>query len=220
MHRSGTSCLAGCLQERGLFLGDVVTSAPHNKKGNRENKRIYQLHEKVLTSNGASWNKPKVVDRWLPEQVEELEAIIQSYSNHGQWGLKDPRILFTLQAWLDLLPDSKFTFVASIRHPGKVAASLSRRDKFTQTEGFRMWELYNKQLLKLMDVFPVQLINFDQAEASYSKKIGIIAAGMLAPGALSEKEAFYEPQLINHVEEKEIPKHIETLYESLLERSL
>ena len=40
MHRSGTSCLAGCLEELGLHLGTVITSAPHNKKGNRENPEL------------------------------------------------------------------------------------------------------------------------------------------------------------------------------------
>jgi len=38
MHRSGTSCLAGCLEEAGLYLGDVNLKAGFNKKGNRENR--------------------------------------------------------------------------------------------------------------------------------------------------------------------------------------
>lgn len=38
MHRSGTSCLAGSLQEAGLYLGEVNTAAPHNAKGNRESR--------------------------------------------------------------------------------------------------------------------------------------------------------------------------------------
>jgi len=37
MHRSGTSCLAGSLQELGLYLGEVYDQNPHNPRGNREN---------------------------------------------------------------------------------------------------------------------------------------------------------------------------------------
>ena len=58
MHRSGTSVLAGSLQEAGLVLGDVVTQAPHNKKGNRENRAIMFMQEDLLQSNGGSWDNP------------------------------------------------------------------------------------------------------------------------------------------------------------------
>jgi len=37
MHRSGTSCLAGCLQAAGLISGEVNIQAMYNAKGNREN---------------------------------------------------------------------------------------------------------------------------------------------------------------------------------------
>ena len=42
MHRSGTSCLTGCLKEYGLHLGDVSESNKHNKKGNQENKEVFK----------------------------------------------------------------------------------------------------------------------------------------------------------------------------------
>ncbi len=38
MHRSGTSCLAGSLQQGGMYLGDVYEHSPHNIKGNRGNQ--------------------------------------------------------------------------------------------------------------------------------------------------------------------------------------
>ena len=41
MHRSGTSCLAGCLEDLGLTLGKVNRAAPHNLKGNNENPRFW-----------------------------------------------------------------------------------------------------------------------------------------------------------------------------------
>ena len=36
MHRSGTSCLAGSLEQQGLFLGETNTRGPFNLRGNRE----------------------------------------------------------------------------------------------------------------------------------------------------------------------------------------
>ena len=58
MHRSGTSCLAGSLQEAGLYLGEVNTTAPHNAKGNRESRTIVALHDGLLQANGGAWDAP------------------------------------------------------------------------------------------------------------------------------------------------------------------
>jgi len=58
MHRSGTSLLAGTLQECGLDLGDVITASPANEKGNRESWALMALHEDLLRKAGGSWNQP------------------------------------------------------------------------------------------------------------------------------------------------------------------
>ena len=63
MHRSGTSCLTGILQNFGVELGEVFTENPHNKRGNRENSRIVFLNEALLTYNDAAWNKPAVISK-------------------------------------------------------------------------------------------------------------------------------------------------------------
>ena len=54
MHRSGTSCLTGTLEEAGVFLGEVVVQAKFNARGNRENRRIMDLHNAVLAAKGSS----------------------------------------------------------------------------------------------------------------------------------------------------------------------
>ena len=66
MHRSGTSVLAGSLHEAGLALNDVVTQAPHNRKGNRESRAIMFMQEDLLKCNGGAWDDPPQ-DRALGE---------------------------------------------------------------------------------------------------------------------------------------------------------
>jgi len=58
MHRSGTSCLTGLLEDAGVPLGDVQKENPHNPLGNQENLRIMHLHDAVLAANGGSWDAP------------------------------------------------------------------------------------------------------------------------------------------------------------------
>ena len=54
MHRSGTSWLAGSLQERGLPFGDVNESARYNAKGTRENEALHRrVHEAF--AHGWEW---------------------------------------------------------------------------------------------------------------------------------------------------------------------
>lgn len=58
MHRSGTSCLAGCLEDAGLFPGEVSRAAPFNKKGNNENLAVMEFTDEVLAEAGGSRAPP------------------------------------------------------------------------------------------------------------------------------------------------------------------
>ena len=58
MHRSGTSCLTGSLQQGGLFLGKHHTWNEYNRKGNRENQDVVNLHEAIFKANGLDWKHP------------------------------------------------------------------------------------------------------------------------------------------------------------------
>ena len=60
MHRSGTSCLAGSLQESGIYLPDASAENKYNRKGNRENHLIMQLNDDILAFNDASWDAPPI----------------------------------------------------------------------------------------------------------------------------------------------------------------
>src|SRR5205085_1596864 len=82
MHRSGTSCLAGTLEEAGLYLGEVIRKSPFNPKGNRENPLIMALHEELLSANSGSWDDPPREVVWSDEQRRARDEIIGSYRRH------------------------------------------------------------------------------------------------------------------------------------------
>ena len=96
MHRSGTSMLAGTLEEAGLTLGDVVNQAPDNAKGHRENLAIMSMQEDLLQRNAGSWDNPPETVSWgrLHRAVRDL--FISSFRSSKVWGFKDPRTLITL----------------------------------------------------------------------------------------------------------------------------
>ena len=159
MHRSGTSCLTGTLQEAGLYLGNVHRENPFNRKGNRENPEIMALHEDVLTHSGGSWLQPPPACRWLPRHATRRDTIIASYRAQKLWGFKDPRSLITIPFWREALPELER--VGIFRHPTAVAASLRARDPaLTFSSGLTLWREYNRRLLEEYQRAPFPVIEF------------------------------------------------------------
>lgn len=212
MHRSGTSCLTGTLQEAGLHLGEVVLWAGHNAKGNRENPLIMQLHDDILTDNGGNWDAPPEQVIWSAEHKARRDAILAAYGDAPLWGFKDPRTLFTLDGWLEVLPDVRF--VASFRHPANVVRSLQLRNGGKRDRWIRLWIRYNKRLLELHERFGFPIACFDLPEPLYRRSlIPIIEwVGLKPPPDLS----FFDPELRHHVEVTEpVPERAQPIYDRL-----
>ncbi len=213
MHRSGTSCLTGCLQEAGLLLGEVVQQNADNRKGNRENREIMALQDGLLEDNGASWKDPPngaVV--WSAARFEQRDRIVAGYPTDRLWGFKDPRTVFTLDGWLGALPDP--ILIGSIRHPLAVAASLASRNGFSTERGLDLWLAYNRRLLDICNARPVQLISFDWDWPRYDRKLRVIAAslGLTAPQSFVFREAELRNNNANDVP---LPSAVDDVYRAL-----
>jgi hypothetical protein len=195
MHRSGTSCLTGLLEDAGVFLGNVSKQNPYNKKGNQENLAIMRLHDEVLSANGGSWDKPPETPlRWSEAQTAALHAIVEEYRGHPRWAFKDPRSTFTLPAWQALLPQLKL--IGTFRHPGAVAQSLHRRGKMTPEQGFQVWTRYNRRLLQHHVAQRFDLLCFDLPPEPYMQAAAK-AFGRLGVDVSHTDFAFFEEQLRN-----------------------
>ena len=173
MHRSGTSCLAGSLQASNLELGEVHTANPHNKKGNRENQAVMDLHESLLARVDASWDAPAVVER-DEEHRKIRDAIIESFRETPRWGFKDPRTCFTLDGWLEVLPQTKL--VGTFRNPKSVAQSLVTRNRGLGdlADWYKVWEAYNERVLHYHREFGFPIVDFDSPDAAYLKSLRVV----------------------------------------------
>jgi hypothetical protein len=213
MHRSGTSSLAGSLEEAGLHLGNVITSAPHNIKGNRENKRIMDLQEAVLAHSGGSWDRPPSRVTWSEAHRAERASIIQSYGDVPLWGFKDPRTLVTLDFWREAL--SNLTFVGTLRHPWLVTESLQRRNGGSKERWLDLWTSYSERLVALHEAHPFPIVRFDIGEDAYRSSLVAVAEylGLSRPVRLD----FFDPILKHHVEPdpRDLPERVGRLYDEL-----
>lgn len=195
MHRSGTSSLAGCLHEHGLYLGDVVDWAPHNLKGNKENLDLRAINDDVLACSNGAWDKPPRQLRWDDALRQRRDDHISAqHRSNRVWGFKDPRTLLTLPFWLEA--DVELQFVGTFRHPQSVAKSLmSRPGMAPATPALELWRHYNERLLDYATKVEMPLVCFDWPAERYVDGIGKIAGRL----GLKDKPAtpcFFDEKLI------------------------
>jgi len=219
MHRSGTSSLAGCMEEAGVFLGEVAASNRNNPKGNRENRKIISLHKDLLKSNGGSWDDPPATVVWQKKHQKIRNKIISEFTHHPVWGFKDPRALLALDGWLDALPNLKC--VGIFRSPMLVAQSLQRRNNFSLEKGLQLWLSYNRQLIRYHDELGFPIISFDEEADQYVEKVRKLASSMNI-GLEASRISFFSPEL-RHIEiegDDQLPEECEKVYADLRSRAM
>ena len=218
MHRSGTSLLTGTLQEAGLVLGDVVTSAPHNRKGNREALQIRDLHDGLLHSSGGSWDHPPSQVVWQQVHRALRDNIVAGYQNEHCWGFKDPRSLFCLEGWLEVLP--QLQAVAIFRHPEAVARSLQAREGMALADGLILWSLYNRQLLYWMDQLEVPLLYFSPDLNTFCADAAALIGRLGLPHRINAQALQFPDASLQHQTSTELPlpPDVQALYNELLQR--
>jgi hypothetical protein len=213
MHRSGTSCLAGCLEEAGLHLGDVFRVGRHNLKGNRENGRIMALHEDILVHSGGTWSRPPQQVTWSDAHRAERDSIIASYGDAPVWGFKDPRTILLLDFWREVLP--ALGLVGTLRHPYCVAESLRRRGGGAVDDWLDLWVQYNRRLLAQNEAARFPIVRFDVGVPAYRRSL--MAAIDRLDLQVPVQMEFFDPLLRHHEAppQVQLPEHIAQLYELL-----
>lgn len=198
MHRSGTSWLAGSLQELGLEMGEVSTKDPHNAKGNRESPVLMEIHEGVLKDSEGSWKRPPKTARWSEARRAALAAHIADMDARfkGGWGFKDPRALLVLDEWLRQAP--RLARVGIFRHPHAVHGSLSARsDRFDESRSFDLWCAYNERLVAEHRREPFPLLQFDVSADELFHGLAHVAEHLELPQA-QRGSAFFDPSLVHN----------------------
>lgn len=219
MHRSGTSCLTGSLQEAGLYLGDCHTWNPFNLKGNRENQEFVDLHDDILAENGGSWDHPPSTVRWSPQHTQRAHDILARYRDADVMGFKDPRTLLVLEGWKAVT--DRLEFVGIFRHPNAVAGSLKRRSHLDRKASLALWYAYNKALYREYCRQPFPLLCFDDPEEIFQAKLEGVIQRMGLKTSAGEQD-FYDSdlKLYDSNATPRLPWKVRRLYDRLCDASL
>lgn len=192
MHRSGTSCVTGSLQQAGLYLGNCHTWNPFNKKGNRENQGFVDLNDEVLAANNGAWDRPPRKVVWSLEQQDKARVLLEENFEESPLGFKDPRTLLVLEGWKEVF--SQIQFVGVVRHPNVVAQSLQSRNEMHRGRALSLWFAYNQVLYREHRKKPFPIICFDDEEEVFHEKLGQIARNMGLNNEFDEP-VFFDEQL-------------------------
>jgi hypothetical protein len=196
MHRSGTSAVAGTIEQHGVELGPVSKRTKFNARGNREIKELNKLHNSILKRSGGSWWEPPRALHVRPEDARKRDAVLERIP--GQTiGVKDPRILLVMELWRDLDPKP----IGVIRNPVAVRHSLERRARergkphpqLSSEAWEQLWITYNAALLRELrrSAFPV--IDFDRGADLDSQVRAALAFHGLESGTES---GFFDRELV------------------------
>ncbi len=227
MHRSGTSCLAGSLQEAGVYLGKVHEWNPYNKKGNRESQSVMNLHDELLAYNNMRWDalpEKGVELTWNSDLCSRRSDIIDRMSegaaNSGSiyWGFKDPRTILAYKFWADSL--EKFQCVGTFRNPLDVSRSLVSRGGMTLAEGLNLWLFYNRKLLELLVEKQFPLLCFDQPSGQYQDDLQCVVRFLgLMTNKAGQRSVFFDDRLRSKstfsFDRESLPNDVLTVYDSL-----
>lgn len=216
MHRSGTSSLAGMLKHYGLHLGeDISTQNKHNHKGNQEHFPARKINNTLIKMQGGTWYDPRVISEIpadISREITDLKA--QFRAEAPIYGIKDPRMLFALEAW----KDEHTAFVGTIRHPALVWKSLEARNALLPdkvvADWDEVWFQYNNQLLSVYNESAFPIVNFDWPAQRYQQAVKAIAFSL----GLSGDDAFFDPALRHQeVADLPMPERCLELYQQLSE---
>ena len=191
MHRSGTSALARSLQMMGVYLGnDFIDPKPDNPTGYWEDRKIFEINERLLAVLGFKWEEVGLIDdsRWDCQGAESLRSEAVAYlesrfASQSLWGFKDPRTIRLLPFWQSTLRSLEVDecYLLVIRNPRSVANSLIRRHGMDAVTAHLLWLVYVVPNLNLIANRPFIVTDYDLVMADSRRELERIARGLSIP---------------------------------------
>lgn len=179
-HRCGTSAVAGICHELGVFMGHkLIGKNRDNPKGHYEDIEFVSLNKAIV----GDWRRP--LADFSPMQKQYKTLIANREKKHKVWGMKDPRLCFTLPHILPLFK-SKVRVIYVTRPIKASAQSMVRRAEHPKAKGpikvnlvqaVKLARAYRDAALIALRLYngPVLRVAYDDLIENPKEQIGLIA---------------------------------------------
>ncbi|MDC0362341.1 glycosyltransferase, partial [Halioglobus sp.] len=195
MHRSGTSAIAGLLEQLGANLGErLIPAAGDNTRGFFEDAECVALNEDILNELGLGWQSCSAIV-WDESTLQLLQArfaeraigIVRRLTRQGVpvVAVKDPRMSRLLPFWQQIFTRVNVTarYLWVTRSPNAVSQSLHARNGYSEEVSLALWARYNLDIVRDTKGTGCERIDFDQVlsnEDALAKRLASIC-GLGAP---------------------------------------
>jgi GT2 family glycosyltransferase len=212
MHRSGTSALTGTLSLLGFELGErLLPPSEDNPKGFYENSDVVEIHERLLSALGLSWDDPRPLpEGWsstgaAASAVADIKTLVRdNFEGAARWAVKDPRICRFLPIWRRALDEAGLgaSVLIMVRHPWEVATSIQKRNEWGVPSGELLWLRYVFDAVAGSDGWPTAVLRYEDLLADPTAAVRRALTGLAFPlGAKATETAiseFVEPGWRHH----------------------
>ncbi len=152
--RSGTSAVSQLLHEAGLAAGnDLIEPDEHNAEGYFEERALIAINDAILETAGVgAWFTTATREQIRDAAAQHIDAMRELAATATPvW--KDPRLSWTLEPWLDVLPERP-RIIVCVRSPAEVVASTLTYYMLGGDEAERavlhVWRAQNERLLDVI----------------------------------------------------------------------
>jgi hypothetical protein len=242
MHRSGTSAATRIISLLGPELPSnlMPASAEFNAAGFWESRDVVALNEKLLAAAHSAWDDVLPIDpAGLPAAAaasfqEEAGNILRADFGGCEWFvLKDPRIGRLLGPWLAAVRGvgARPLVVLPVRHPSEVAASLKRREGFSEDKSFYLWLRHHVDVLRSARSEARAVMIYDELMSDWRGSVQRLAQDLgirwprPAEDVAAQADGFLDPALRHHqLRAEPVPQSLPgrlawELYDALRQRS-
>lgn len=166
--RSGTSAVARLLHEAGLSLGrDLIEADEHNTEGYFEERRLVLINDAILNAAGLGPWFSTATRRQIIDAAAPYAGFMRALAAEATPAWKDPRLSWTLDPWLAVLPERP-RIIVCLRSPAEVVASALRyyaqRGDEAERAVLHVWRTQYERLLEVIDEFGLDSISLDYGE--------------------------------------------------------
>ncbi len=176
-HRCGTSLVSGLLWQAGLHLGTLLSAGPDNPRGFFESVDVLEAHEAILRAQERDWTCPPHRLDLNTVALGPLTEVIEELARQGHpWGVKDPRLLFLLPAWAQIIPAMRI--IGVLRHPSAAAASLEKRNGFSPRVAQAIADAHTARLAALQAHLGFPVLDYDGPRPVLLDRVHRVAEAM------------------------------------------
>lgn len=160
--RSGTSAVAQLLHEAGLSVGhDLIAPDEHNTQGYFEERMLIMINDAILKAAGVGEWFTTATRQQIRDAATQYADYMRDLVKTATPAWKDPRLSWTLEPWLEMLPERP-RIIVCLRSPAEVVAStltyFAQGGDDAESAVRHVWRVQYERLLEIIAEYGLDAI--------------------------------------------------------------